>query len=67
MPRRLAVLLTILAVAVCTPMAAQLPGTLFGNISDKDTGEPLEGVVITITDKEAPNFRQQEVSDERGR
>jgi len=67
MMRRTAVILVILAVAVCAPMAAQLPGTLFGNVSDKDTGEPLEGVVISITDKEAPNFHQEAVTDERGR
>jgi tetratricopeptide (TPR) repeat protein len=62
-------LLLALAVAfliLATPVSAQLPGSVYGLIMD-EKGEPVPGVVITITDPERPDFKQVEESDKRGR
>lgn len=58
----------VLALALLPSFAAlaQLPGTLFGLITDEN-GEPIPGVKITVTDPEAPHFLQEEMSDDRGR
>ena len=56
-------LLTGLALAAAA--TGQIPGTLFGQISDQN-GDPVPGVKIVLTNPEAPNFRQEELSDERG-
>ncbi len=66
MLRRTTLLLLVLGLGLTGLLAAQLPGTLFGQFSDEN-GDPVAGVKITITNPEAPNFLQEEVSDERGR
>jgi Tfp pilus assembly protein PilF len=45
---------------------AQLPGTLFGQVFD-DKEQPIAGVKITVTNPESPSFKQEEVTDDRGR
>lgn len=49
------------------PAAAQLPGTVFGQIFDATTGEPIEDVQIIFTDPESPNFRAEHRSGKNGR
>ncbi len=67
MLRRTTLFLVVLALAATTIASAQLPGTLFGNVSDRATGEQLAGVQIVISDPERPNFRQEAATDENGR
>jgi tetratricopeptide (TPR) repeat protein len=62
----LGLVVTLLLLAVAAPVTAQLPGTMFGQVFDEN-GEGIEGVKITITDPEAPNFKQEEVSQKNGR
>ena len=66
MLRRTTIVLLVLGLGLAGAIVAQLPGTLYGQVSDEN-GEPVAGAKITITDPESPNFRQEEVTDERGR
>ena len=49
------------------PAAAQLPGTVYGQIFDATTGDPIEDVQIIFTDPESPNFRAEHRSGKNGR
>ncbi len=51
---------------VSIPAAAQLPGTLFGQIFDEN-GDPVVGVKIVVTDPEMPSFKQETESGKNGR
>ncbi len=62
-----AALIAGLSLVVAGPVAAQLPGTVYGQIFDANTGETLEGVQIIFTDPEAPNFREEHNSGKNGR
>lgn len=65
--RTLAVLLAVgLALVVALPVAAQSPATLNGQILDEND-EPIEGVVVTVTDPDRPDFSQTSTSDSRGK
>jgi Tfp pilus assembly protein PilF len=66
MIRRTLPFLLILVLLPAGALLAQMTGTMFGQISDAN-GQPIEGVKIVITNPEAPSFRQEEISDERGR
>jgi tetratricopeptide (TPR) repeat protein len=59
---------TLLALAMLAAGAveAQLPGTLFGQVFD-DKEQPIPGVKILITNPESPAFKQEEMTDDRGR
>ena len=57
----------ILFVGLLASAGAQLPGTMFGLIYDYETEEPLVDVTITITNPEAPDFKQIEKTNKRGR
>ena len=63
----LAALMAGLSLVVAAPAAAQLPGTVFGQIFDASTAEALEGVQIIFTDPESPNFRAEHLSGNNGR
>ncbi len=63
----LAALTAGLSLLIVGPAAAQLPGTVFGQIFDASTGETLEGVQIIFTDPESPNFRAEHLSGNNGR
>jgi tetratricopeptide (TPR) repeat protein len=65
--RAVIVLATGLALVLGTPAAAQLPGTVYGQIFDAKTGETIEGVEIIFTDPEAPSFREVHQSGKNGR
>ena len=56
-----------LSLVLAGPVAAQLPGTVYGQIFDAKTGETLEGVQIIFTDPESPNFRAEHSSGKNGR
>lgn len=56
-----------LALVLSAPAAAQLPGTVYGQIFDANTGDTIEGVEIIFTDPEAPNFREVHQSGKNGR
>lgn len=56
-----------LALVLAGPAAAQLPGTVYGQIFDASTGEAIEGVEIIFTDPEAPSFREVHRSGKNGR
>ena len=56
-----------LSLVLAGPVAAQLPGTVYGQIFDANTGETLEGVQIIFTDPEAPSFREEHMSGKNGR
>ncbi len=56
-----------LAFALAGPAAAQLPGTVWGQIFDATTGEALEGVEIVFTNPESPSFREVHHSGKNGR
>jgi len=56
-----------LALALAGPAAAQLPGTVWGQIFDANSGETLEGVEIIFTNPEAPSFREVHHSGKNGR
>ncbi len=62
-----AVLGACLLLALAAPAAAQLPGTVWGQIFDANTGETLEGVEIIFTNPEAPTFREVHHSGKNGR
>ncbi len=63
----LAALMAGLSLVVAGPAAAQLPGTVYGQIFDASTSEALEGVQIIFTDPESPNFRDEHLSGKNGR
>jgi tetratricopeptide (TPR) repeat protein len=63
----LAALTAGLSLLIVGPAAAQLPGTVFGQIFDASTGETLEGVQIIFTDPESPAFRAEHLSGNNGR
>ena len=63
----LAALMVGLSLVVAGPAAAQLPGTVYGQIFDASTDEALEGVQIIFTDPESPNFREEHLSGKNGR
>jgi tetratricopeptide (TPR) repeat protein len=52
--------------ALAAVAAAQLPGTLNGQVEDEN-GQPIEGVMITVTDPERPDFQETATTDDRGR
>ncbi|MCE2557588.1 MAG: tetratricopeptide repeat protein [Acidobacteria bacterium] len=56
-----------LSLVLAGPVAAQLPGTVYGQIFDAHTGDTLEGVQIIFTDPEAPSFRAEHLSGKNGR
>jgi len=56
-----------LSLVLAGPVAAQLPGTVYGQIFDAHTGETIEGVQIIFTDPEAPSFRAEHLSGKNGR
>ncbi len=56
-----------LSLVVAGPVAAQLPGTVYGQIFDATTGETLEDVAIIFTDPESPDFRAEHLSGNNGR
>lgn len=45
---------------------AQLPGQAFGVITDENE-KPVEGVLLTVTDPDRPDFKQETTTDKRGR
>ncbi len=55
------------ALAFASPAAAQLPGTVYGQIFDAVTGDPIEEVEIIFTNPEAPSFREVHKSGRNGR
>ncbi len=63
----LAALMAGLSLFVAAPAAAQLPGTVYGQIFDASTDEAIEGVQIIFTDPESPNFRAEHLSGKNGR
>ncbi len=63
----LAALTAGLSLLIVGPAAAQLPGTVFGQIFDASTGEKLEGVQIIFTDPESADFRAEHLSGNNGR
>ena len=63
----LATLMVGLSLVVAGPAAAQLPGTVYGQIFDASTDETIEGVQIIFTDPESPNFRAEHLSGKNGR
>ena len=63
----LAALMAGLSLFVAAPAAAQLPGTVYGQIFDANTRETIEGVQIIFTDPESPNFREEHLSGKNGR
>ena len=63
----LAALVAGLCLGAAGPASAQLPGTVYGQIFDANTGETLEGVEIIFTDPEAPAFREVHYSGRNGR
>lgn len=65
--RAVIVLAAGLALVWAAPVAAQLPGTVYGQIFDAKTGETIEGVQIIFTDPEAPSFREEHASGKNGR
>lgn len=56
-----------LSLALAAPAAAQLPGTVWGQIFDATTGDTIEGVEIIFTNPEAPTFREVHHSGKNGR
>ncbi|MDE2922323.1 MAG: tetratricopeptide repeat protein [Acidobacteriota bacterium] len=62
-----AVLGICLSAALAAPAAAQLPGTVWGQIFDATTGDTLEGVEIIFTNPEAPTWREEFKSGRNGR
>lgn len=62
-----AALCIFLSLVLVGPAAAQLPGTVWGQIFDATTGETLEGVEIIFTNPEAPAFREVHHSGRNGR
>jgi tetratricopeptide (TPR) repeat protein len=58
-----------LILAICllasTALWAVGQGRLRGTVVDED-GEPVEGVVVTVTCKELPSFREVKTTDKRG-
>lgn len=66
MVRRVLHLSLLLSLATGIAAWAQLPGTLFGQVFDENE-EAVEGVTITITNPEMPDFEQVESTDSRGR
>ncbi len=64
---RRATLAAALVLALAAPAAAQQPGTVYGQIFDATTGEPIEGALIVFTDPEKPNFREEHRSGRNGR
>ena len=56
-----------LSLVLAGPVAAQLPGTVYGQIFDAHTGDTIEGVQIIFTDPEAPSFRAEHQSGKNGR
>ncbi|HVS65662.1 MAG TPA: tetratricopeptide repeat protein [Thermoanaerobaculia bacterium] len=63
--RRLLVV-TGLALLIATAAAAQIPATLNGQVFDEND-QPIEGVLVTATDPERPDFSETATTDERGR
>ncbi|MEM6701211.1 MAG: tetratricopeptide repeat protein [Acidobacteriota bacterium] len=51
---------------LATPAVAQLPGGMFGLITDEN-GDPVPNVTITIKDPERPSFEQVVESNKKGR
>lgn len=62
-----AALVICLSVALAPPAHAQLPGTVWGQIFDANTKEPLEGVEMIFTNPERPTFREVYYSGKNGR
>ncbi|MCY3928600.1 MAG: tetratricopeptide repeat protein [Acidobacteria bacterium] len=60
-------IVVVLCLSLAAPAAAQLPGTVYGQIFDAKTGETIEGVEIIFTDPEAPSFREVHYSGRNGR
>lgn len=60
-------IVVVLCLSLAVPAAAQLPGTVYGQIFDAKTGETIEGVEIIFTDPEAPSFREVHYSGRNGR
>ncbi len=63
----LAALTAGLSLLIVGPAAAQLPGTVYGQIFDANTGESIEGAKIIFTDPESPDFREEHLTGNNGR
>lgn len=66
--RHLGVSLCALTVALvlCAPAVAQLPGTLDGIVVNENK-EPVAGAEIVLTDPDSPNFKQTATTNKKGR
>ncbi len=62
----IASLLATLLILIALPSLAQMPGTMFGAVTDENEN-PVPGATITITDPETPDFEQSETSDDKGK